>query len=86
MPSAKKLASLAPLLEAMYKAKTEDWGIKIKLFSPKAKLKASFYELRRLYLEDFESLQLLETSDPSVFLIFHQKEEPEDGEREDRMG
>lgn len=83
MVSNKKLLAWTPLLTAMQKSISEEFGVRIRVFSPESRIKAAFYSLRKEYSPSFDSLSLLATSTPQEYLIYHPSlKGKEDGERE----
>lgn len=86
MPSLKTQASWAPLISAMQESLQEEWGLKIQALCPDSRLKSAFYGVRKAYAPEFDSLSLLATGTPGVFLIYHPaRKEAQDGEREEGL-
>lgn len=83
--STKKLLSWASLIEAMKRANEEEFGVRIKIFSPEARVKAAFYIIRKEFSPLFCNLSLLATSEKDELLIYHphKEERTEDAERKD---
>ena len=80
--SAKRSLAYLQLELAMRKALESSWGVKVRVLSSNVStVKATFYLLKK-ELPELESLSLLSTLDPRVFLIYHPERES-DGDRMD---